>query len=76
MAGRPHGTIQEVTRGRLMIGIRGDGDSFAYDPNPNSFNNPPNDFTYPPQPQYESYSCELCGNDSLEHVTKATDGLD
>ncbi|GKC39484.1 hypothetical protein Tco_1051868 [Tanacetum coccineum] len=43
---------------------RGDGDSFAYDPNPNSFNNPPNDFTYPPQPQYESYSCELCGNDS------------
>ncbi|GJY20372.1 hypothetical protein Tco_0392938 [Tanacetum coccineum] len=44
--------------------VLGDGDSFAYDPNPNSFNNPPNDFTYPPQPQYESYSCELCGNDS------------
>ncbi|GJU05001.1 pre-mRNA splicing Prp18-interacting factor [Tanacetum coccineum] len=46
------------------IGDHGDGDSFAYDPNPNSFNNPPNDFTHPPQPQYESYSCELCGNDS------------
>ncbi|GJR37155.1 hypothetical protein Tco_1212839 [Tanacetum coccineum] len=33
-------------------------------PNPNSFNDPPNVFTHPPQPQYESYSCELCGNDS------------
>ncbi|GJW01714.1 hypothetical protein Tco_1556965 [Tanacetum coccineum] len=33
-------------------------------PNPNSFNDPPNVFTYPPQPQYESYSCELCGNDA------------
>ncbi|GJZ60738.1 hypothetical protein Tco_0616554 [Tanacetum coccineum] len=42
----------------------GDDDSLAYDPNPNSFNNPPNDFTHPLQPQYESYSCELCGNDS------------
>nr|GFB83481.1 hypothetical protein [Tanacetum cinerariifolium] len=33
-------------------------------PNPNSFNDTPIIFTYPPQPQYESYSCELCGNDS------------
>ncbi|GKC49453.1 hypothetical protein Tco_1072198, partial [Tanacetum coccineum] len=33
-------------------------------PNPNSFNDSPNIFTHPPQPQYESYSCELCGNDS------------
>ncbi|GKE56882.1 hypothetical protein Tco_1496067, partial [Tanacetum coccineum] len=33
-------------------------------PNPNSFNDLPNVFTHPPQPQYESYSCELCGNDS------------
>ncbi|GJU37171.1 hypothetical protein Tco_1185525 [Tanacetum coccineum] len=33
-------------------------------PNPNSFNDPPNVFTHPPQPQYESYSCELCGNDA------------
>ncbi|GKD43591.1 hypothetical protein Tco_1268236, partial [Tanacetum coccineum] len=33
-------------------------------PNPNSFNDPPNVFTHPPQPQYETYSCELCGNDS------------
>ncbi|GJR27603.1 hypothetical protein Tco_1103835 [Tanacetum coccineum] len=41
-----------------------DGNSFAYDPNPNSFDNSPN-FSYPPpQPQFETYSCELCGNDS------------
>ncbi|GJW08349.1 hypothetical protein Tco_1570772 [Tanacetum coccineum] len=40
------------------------GNSFVYDSNPNSFNDPPNVFTHPPQPQYESYSCELCGNDA------------
>ncbi|GJX42456.1 hypothetical protein Tco_0257446 [Tanacetum coccineum] len=40
------------------------GNSFVYDPNPNSFNDPPNVFNHPPQPQYETYSCELCGNDS------------
>ncbi|GKB33363.1 hypothetical protein Tco_0872764, partial [Tanacetum coccineum] len=33
-------------------------------PNPNSFNDLSNDFNHPPPPQYESYSCELCGNDS------------
>ncbi|GJT37420.1 hypothetical protein Tco_0937285 [Tanacetum coccineum] len=38
--------------------------SFIYDSNPNSFNDPPNVFTHLPQPQYESYLCELCGNDS------------
>ncbi|GJV23324.1 hypothetical protein Tco_1376019 [Tanacetum coccineum] len=39
-------------------------DSFTYDSTPNSFDNPP-DFSYhPPQPQYETYSCELCGNDA------------
>ncbi|GJU42594.1 hypothetical protein Tco_1195551, partial [Tanacetum coccineum] len=38
------------------------GNSFVYDPNPNSFNDPPNFFNHPPQPQ--TYSCELCGNDS------------
>ncbi|GJR27578.1 hypothetical protein Tco_1103810 [Tanacetum coccineum] len=37
--------------------------SFVYDPNPNSFDNSP-DFSYPPpQPQFETYLCELCGND-------------
>ncbi|GJS70848.1 hypothetical protein Tco_0703689 [Tanacetum coccineum] len=37
------------------------GNSFVYDSNPNSFNNLPNVFTHPPQPQYETYSY---GNDS------------
>ncbi|GJU81146.1 hypothetical protein Tco_1283511 [Tanacetum coccineum] len=27
-------------------------------------NDPPNVFAHPPQPQYESYPCELCGNDA------------
>ncbi|GJU34589.1 putative reverse transcriptase domain-containing protein [Tanacetum coccineum] len=38
------------------------GNSFVNDPNPNSFNNSPNFFNHPPQPQM--YSCELCGNDA------------
>nr|GEV20348.1 ribonuclease H-like domain-containing protein [Tanacetum cinerariifolium] len=38
--------------------------SFNYDPNPYSFNNTSNDFTHPPQSQYETYLCELCGNNS------------
>ncbi|GJU32546.1 ribonuclease H-like domain-containing protein [Tanacetum coccineum] len=38
------------------------GNSFVYDPNPNSFNDPLNFFNHPPQPQ--TYSCELCGNNS------------
>ncbi|GJY66031.1 hypothetical protein Tco_0468269 [Tanacetum coccineum] len=41
-----------------------DGNSSINAPNPNSFNDPPSVFTHPPQPQYESYSCELCGNDA------------
>ncbi|GJT34358.1 retrovirus-related pol polyprotein from transposon TNT 1-94 [Tanacetum coccineum] len=41
-----------------------DGNSSIDAPNPNSLNDPPNIFTHPPQPQYESYSCELCGNDA------------
>ncbi|GJY95994.1 hypothetical protein Tco_0512355 [Tanacetum coccineum] len=41
-----------------------DGNSSIDAPNPNSFNDPPNVFTHPLQTQYESYSCELCGNDA------------
>nr|GFB24944.1 hypothetical protein [Tanacetum cinerariifolium] len=41
-----------------------DGNSSINDPNPNSFNDTPNIFTHHPQPQYETNSCELCGNDS------------
>ncbi|GKE32334.1 hypothetical protein Tco_1451656, partial [Tanacetum coccineum] len=40
------------------------GNSFAYDPNPNSFDDSQNLFDYPPQPQYQTYSYELCGNDA------------
>ncbi|GKD75922.1 hypothetical protein Tco_1334204 [Tanacetum coccineum] len=40
------------------------GNSFAYDPNPNSFIDSQNLSDYPPQPQYQTYSCELCGNDA------------
>nr|GEU58324.1 hypothetical protein [Tanacetum cinerariifolium] len=38
--------------------------SFAYDPNPNSFDDSQNLSNYPPQPQYQTYSYELCGNDA------------
>ncbi|GJR55620.1 hypothetical protein Tco_1406141 [Tanacetum coccineum] len=38
--------------------------SFAYDPNPNSFDNSPNFSYLPPQPQFETYLCELCGNNA------------
>nr|GEU59442.1 hypothetical protein [Tanacetum cinerariifolium] len=40
------------------------GNSFAYDPNSNSFDGSQNLSDYPPQPQYQTYSCELCGNDA------------
>ncbi|GJT13129.1 hypothetical protein Tco_0860171 [Tanacetum coccineum] len=33
-------------------------------PNPDFFNNSPNFSDYTPQPQYQTYSCELCGNDA------------
>ncbi|GKD77878.1 hypothetical protein Tco_1340499, partial [Tanacetum coccineum] len=39
------------------------GNSFTYDPNPNSFDDSQNLSDYPPQPQYQTYSYELCGND-------------
>ncbi|GJV17538.1 hypothetical protein Tco_1362861 [Tanacetum coccineum] len=40
------------------------GNSSACDPNPNSYNDSPNFSDYTPQPQYETYLCELCGNNS------------
>ncbi|GJU71845.1 hypothetical protein Tco_1263250 [Tanacetum coccineum] len=41
------------------------GNSFVNDSNPNSFNDPPNVFTHPPQPQYESYSKFYVGRTML-----------
>nr|GFA65769.1 hypothetical protein [Tanacetum cinerariifolium] len=38
--------------------------SFNNDPNLNSFDDSQNLSDYSPQPQYETYPCELCGNDS------------
>ncbi|GKD50694.1 hypothetical protein Tco_1279670, partial [Tanacetum coccineum] len=38
------------------------GNSFVYNPNLNSFNAPPNVFNH--TPQFQTYSCELCGNNS------------
>ncbi|GJW43801.1 hypothetical protein Tco_0072600 [Tanacetum coccineum] len=51
-----------LRNGFCSICDSGAGNSFVYDPNSNSFNDPPNFFNHPPQPQL--YSCELCGNDS------------
>ncbi|GJZ97176.1 hypothetical protein Tco_0669629 [Tanacetum coccineum] len=40
------------------------GDEFVRNHDPISYDETP-EFSYPPpQPQYETYSCELCGNDS------------
>ncbi|GJT67408.1 hypothetical protein Tco_1018888 [Tanacetum coccineum] len=51
-----------LRNGFCSICDSGAENSFVYDPNSNSFNDPPNFFNHPPQPQ--TYSCELCGNDS------------
>nr|GEU92994.1 hypothetical protein [Tanacetum cinerariifolium] len=40
------------------------GNSFSCDPNLNSFDDSENLFDYPPQPQYQTYSWELRGNDA------------
>ncbi|GKA75186.1 hypothetical protein Tco_0781564 [Tanacetum coccineum] len=47
----------------LILALRA-GNSSACDPNPNSYNNSPNFSDHTPQPQYETYLCELCGNNS------------
>ncbi|GJR80919.1 hypothetical protein Tco_0151704 [Tanacetum coccineum] len=41
-----------------------DGNSFDYNPNPNSYNEYQKFSDYPPQPRYETNFCELCGNDA------------
>nr|GEZ50167.1 hypothetical protein [Tanacetum cinerariifolium] len=39
------------------------GNSYVYDPNPNTFNCPPDSY-HPPHPTYETYSYDSYGNDS------------
>ncbi|GKA74943.1 hypothetical protein Tco_0781321 [Tanacetum coccineum] len=41
-----------------------DENSFIYDSKPHSFNVPPSVFNQPPQPQFETYLCELCRNNA------------
>nr|GEV16311.1 hypothetical protein [Tanacetum cinerariifolium] len=41
-----------------------DENSFICDPNAYSFNDTSNNSNYLPQPQYENYLCNLCGNNS------------
>ncbi|GKB36596.1 hypothetical protein Tco_0881538 [Tanacetum coccineum] len=41
-----------------------DENSFTYDSRPNSFNDSPSVLTHPPQLQFETYLCELCGNNA------------
>ncbi|GJW84938.1 hypothetical protein Tco_0158083 [Tanacetum coccineum] len=40
------------------------GNSSACDPNLNSYNDSPNFSDYTPQPQYQTYYCELCENNA------------
>ncbi|GKB55920.1 hypothetical protein Tco_0912106, partial [Tanacetum coccineum] len=63
-----HGTCKwcgyNLRGGFCLFCTSRDGNSSIDAPNLNSFDNPP-DFSYqPPQHQPETYSCELCGNDS------------
>ncbi|GKF30194.1 hypothetical protein Tco_0096536, partial [Tanacetum coccineum] len=44
--------------------IVGAGNEFVHDPNPFPYNNTPEFYDQPPQHHVETYSCELCGNDS------------
>ncbi|GKB11631.1 hypothetical protein Tco_0845554, partial [Tanacetum coccineum] len=41
-----------------------DENSFTYDSRPNSFNDSPSVLTHPSQTQFETYFCELCGNNA------------
>ncbi|GJV15198.1 hypothetical protein Tco_1360521 [Tanacetum coccineum] len=41
-----------------------DENSFTYDSKLNSFNDSPSVLTHPPQLQFETYLCELCGNNA------------
>ncbi|GKC74979.1 hypothetical protein Tco_1125753 [Tanacetum coccineum] len=52
-------------RGVPCLGCNSEAEnSFTYEPTPYSYNDSPNFSDYPPQPQYDTYFCELCGNDA------------
>ncbi|GKA38563.1 hypothetical protein Tco_0731114 [Tanacetum coccineum] len=48
----------------LSCNIVGAGNEFVHDPNPFPYDNTPDFYDQPPQHHVETYSCELCGNDS------------
>ncbi|GJX73446.1 putative reverse transcriptase domain-containing protein [Tanacetum coccineum] len=48
-----------LSEGICFICASSNGNSSNNDLNPKSFNDPPNDFTHPPQPQYETYLCDF-----------------
>ncbi|GKA53951.1 hypothetical protein Tco_0752900 [Tanacetum coccineum] len=52
-------------RGVPCLGCNSEAEnSFTYEPTPYSYNDSPNFSDYPPQPQYDTYFCELCGNNA------------
>ncbi|GJV64404.1 hypothetical protein Tco_1475232 [Tanacetum coccineum] len=53
-----------LSEGFCFICASNNKNSSISDPNPNSFNDSQNLSDYPPQPQYQTNSCELCGNDA------------
>nr|GEV66427.1 hypothetical protein [Tanacetum cinerariifolium] len=48
----------------LSYSILGAENEFVHDPNPFPYDNTPDFYDQPPQHHVETYSCELCGNDS------------
>ncbi|GJW97566.1 hypothetical protein Tco_0179374 [Tanacetum coccineum] len=48
----------------FILSLSNNKNSSIGDPNPNSLNDSQNLSDYPPQPQYQTNSCELCGNDA------------
>ncbi|GJZ61356.1 hypothetical protein Tco_0617493 [Tanacetum coccineum] len=53
-----------LSEGFCLICASNNKNSSNGDPNPNSFNDSQNLSDYPPQPQYQTNSCELYGNDA------------
>ncbi|GJY20589.1 hypothetical protein Tco_0393155 [Tanacetum coccineum] len=47
-----------------LLHILPNKNSFIYNSKPHSFNVSPSVLTYPPQLQFETYLCELCGNNA------------
>nr|GEU78085.1 hypothetical protein [Tanacetum cinerariifolium] len=57
------GDMEEVDDLDGFCSLCNSRNSCVYDPNPNSFDCPPNSYHHP-HPTYETYSCKSCGNDS------------